>query len=73
MKPDYLVVSIDFQKFGTATYESENSFALSFADCFLNELDRNEESDIAELSQEMETLRNICRSRDGSYAFYERS
>ena len=71
LKTDYLVVSIDFQKFGTATYESENSFALSFADCFLNELDRNEESDIAELSQEMETLRNICRSRDGSYAFYE--
>ena len=70
LKTDYLVVSIDFQKFGTATYESENSFALSFADCFLNELDRNEESDIAELSQEMETLRNICRSRDGSYAFY---
>ena len=42
LKTDYLVVSIDFQKFGTATYESENSFALSFADCFLNELDRNE-------------------------------
>ena len=28
LKTDYLVVSIDFQKFGTATYESENSFAL---------------------------------------------
>ena len=71
LKTDYLVVSIDFQKFGTAKYESENIFALSFADCFLMELERREESDTSVLSQETEVLRNICQSRDSSYSFYE--
>lgn len=71
MKTDYLVVSIDFQKLDAMKFDNANSFALSFADCFLRELDRNEESDVPELNQETEILRNICQSRESSYSLFE--
>ena len=51
LKTDYLMVSIDFQKLDAMKFDNANSFALSFADCFLRELDRNEESDVPELNQ----------------------
>ncbi len=71
LKPDYLVVSIDFQKLDAMKFKNENSFSLSFADCFLRELDRNQESYGSELSHETENLQNICQSRDSSCSLYE--
>lgn len=71
LKTDYVVISIDFQKLGTAKYENENRFALSFADFFMRELARNGQPDVPDVNRETETLRKICQSRDSSYSLYE--
>ena len=71
LKADYVVISIDFQKLGTAKYENENRFALSFADFFMRELARNGQPDVPDVNRETETLRKICQSRDSSYSLYE--
>lgn len=33
----YIVISLDFQMFGSASYSNENKFSLAFAGCFLEE------------------------------------
>ena len=38
LKNDYLVVSLDFQMFGSEEFENENTFALSFAGIFLRRI-----------------------------------
>ncbi|MCI9144678.1 MAG: ATP-binding protein [Lachnospiraceae bacterium] len=59
LRADYLVIRIDFQKMDAVKFETGNSFALSFAACFLSELARIEEAETADLS------------RDNSYSLYE--
>lgn len=41
LQTEYYVISMDFQTFGSAEFEHENCFALSFADDFLHLLDEN--------------------------------
>ena len=38
LRKDYHVVSLDFQMFGSEEFESENTFALSFAGVFLKQI-----------------------------------
>lgn len=57
LKPDYLVINIDFQKLAAYNFENENLFSLTFASCFLGELDRNTESDLSGISHE----KNSCK------------
>ena len=38
LKDDYLVVSLDFQALGSASFDNENKFSIAFASCFLDEL-----------------------------------
>ncbi len=39
LSDDYLVINLDFQAFGSSSFENENKFSLAFASCFLDELD----------------------------------
>ncbi len=71
LKNEYLVVSMDFQKLGTAKFETENSFSLTFASCFLQEVARNSEPDSLELQEEITLLQRICDNRDSSFFLYE--
>lgn len=41
LQKDYYVVSMDFQMFGSAEFENENRFSLSFSRAFLRALKRN--------------------------------
>ena len=43
LQEEYYVVSLDFQTFGSAEFRDENTFALSFADSFFEELNRSNE------------------------------
>lgn len=38
LEDDYLVVSLDFQVLGSASFANENKFSLAFTSCFLEEL-----------------------------------
>lgn len=71
LRTDYLVISLDFQKLGASKFETENSFSLTFAACFLKELDRNSAFLASDLKPETERLRNICTGRVNTYTLYE--
>lgn len=59
LKNDYLVVSLDFQMFGSEEFENENTFALSFAGIFLRRI-RAESNNITDslekILQQIETI-----------------
>ena len=56
LQTEYYVISMDFQTFGSAEFEHENCFALSFADDFLHLLDENNLSvNMAEVFSHMKT------------------
>ena len=56
LQTEYYVISTDFQTFGSAEFEHENCFALSFADDFLHLLDENNLSvNMAEVFSHMKT------------------
>ena len=40
LKTDYLVISLDFQDLGNASFQDETTFSLSFLELFLQEMER---------------------------------
>ncbi len=59
LKNDYLVVSLDFQIFGSEEFENENTFALSFAGIFLRRIRaelNNITDSLEKILQQMETI-----------------
>lgn len=54
---DYFVVSLDFQTFGSADFETERIFAASFLEEFLNQLDRKMQSFSSEMKEMLNTLK----------------
>lgn len=61
LSKDYLVVSLDFQTIGSASFENENAFAFAFLRLFLRELQRHREmerKDVCEFVKEMQKVAN---------------
>ena len=54
---DYYVVSLDFQTFGSAEFESESRFANSFADSILEELERRYRELPKKMEESLDKLR----------------
>lgn len=67
LQREYYVVSMDFQTFGSAEFESENIFALSFARIFLRALKRNQLSWTDELKNRLEQLNEIVREEKNNF------
>ena len=67
LKDEYYVVLLDFQRLGAAEFESENTFALSFAKIFLRTLKRNKLSDSTELHDIMEEMDSIITSKESDF------
>lgn len=63
LEKEYYVVLIDFQSFGSADFESENVFALSFAYSFLRFFKKTKPSMTKELRDILEELRSIIEKR----------
>ena len=63
LEKEYYVVLIDFQSFGSADFESENVFALSFANSFLRFFKKTKPSMTEELQNILEELRSIIKKR----------
>lgn len=68
LKDDYYVVSMDFQTFGSAEFQDENRFALSFAYAFLRLLNKNKSIPKGEFSASIEELNRQIESRDRHFS-----
>lgn len=60
---DYYVVSLDFQTFGSAEFETESRFANSFADSILEELERRYRELPKKMEESLENLRRKISER----------
>ncbi len=71
LRPEYYVISMDFQKFDHSKFENGNIFSVSFADSFLRLLKFNKPVTNEELRQACEILKNHTRIRDHYFSLKE--
>lgn len=67
LQGEYYVVSIDFQMLGAGEFETEGTFALSFARLFLRVLKRNLAQMSGELKSAVGNLEKIVREEPGGF------
>ena len=67
LQSEYYVVSIDFQMLGAGEFETEGTFALSFARLFLRVLKRNSAQMSGELKSAVGNLEKIVREEPGGF------
>ena len=70
---DYYVVSLDFQTFGSAEFETESRFANSFADSILEEFERGYREFPKKMEESLENLRRKISERPLNENFTLRS
>ena len=70
---DYYVVSLDFQTFGSAEFETESRFANSFADSILEEFERRYREFPKKMEESLENLRRKISERPLNENFTLRS
>ena len=70
---DYYVVSLDFQTFGSAEFETESRFANSFADSILEELERRYRELPKKMEESLDKLRRKISERPLNENFTLRS
>ena len=68
LEKEYYVVLIDFQSFGSADFESENVFALSFANSFLRYFKKTKPSMTEELQAILEELYSTIQKRTNYFS-----
>lgn len=68
LEEEYYVVLIDFQAFGSADFESENVFALSFADSFLRFFKKTKPSMTRDLQYILDDLYSIIQKRTSYFS-----
>lgn len=73
MMKDYYVVSLDFQTFGSAEFETESRFANSFADSILEEFEREYREFPKKMKESLENLRRKISERPLNENFTLRS
>ena len=61
---EYLVVSLDFQVLGSASFQDENTFALAFLMIFLREMKRQQAVKMPGLAEPVLEMQEILRKRD---------
>lgn len=67
LKKDYLVIRLDFQALGSASFQDENTFSLGFLQLFLRELKRQTRGQ--EMAVFIETMREILKEKDADFDF----
>lgn len=61
---EYLVISLDFQTLGSASFQDENTFSLAFLTIFLREMKRQQAAKIPGLSELAIEMQKTVRERD---------
>ena len=62
LKTDYLVISLDFQDLGNASFQDETTFSLSFLELFLQEMERCHAGDMPGMGAIMEEAEKSLES-----------
>ena len=68
LQGDYYVVSMDFQTFGSAEFQTETIFSRSFANSFLRSLKRNPVNKTEQLNEAMAQLEKSVASQNDFFA-----
>ncbi len=71
LKNDYVVVSLDFQMMSYAKFQTENTFALAFADAFVLELEDSDEVFSKELERALEELSIVIEEKRENFELPE--
>ncbi len=71
LEKDYLVVSLDFQMLGAASFQTENTFSLAFARIFLRTLQRNGDVEPEKCKDMLETWGKKIIERRTDYVLQE--
>lgn len=56
---DYLVIRLDFQSLGSASFQDENTFSLAFMELFLGEMERHHAGAMPDMASLMEKMEEI--------------
>ncbi len=68
LENDFLVVSLDFQALGNASYQNENIFSLTFAEYFLRELQM--QSLPSTVIEQLNLLKTAIQDRDSMFVLF---
>lgn len=71
LSKDYLVVSLDFQAIGSASFASENEFAFAFLRLFLRELKRHREMETKDISEFVTEMQKVVNAGGQQFDFME--
>lgn len=71
LKDEYLVIWLDFQVLGSASYQDENTFSLAFLKIFSRELKRHHAEKMQGMAEAMERIRGILKEKDRSFGLME--
>ncbi len=67
LQQDYLVISLDFQMLGSASFQTENVFSLAFLQLFLREMIRHPAARTSDMDKLIANMQRIVRERDGHF------
>lgn len=67
MEERYLVISLDFQTLGSASFRNENIFSLAFLQIFLRELERHRVAELSGMDKIMKEMRMTVRKKDEKF------
>lgn len=70
LKNEYLVISLDFQALGRASFQNENVFSLTFAEYFLRELELTNYKADPLLSEQQDLLRSVIQKGEDTFALF---
>lgn len=70
LERDYLVISLDFQALGNASFQNENIFSLTFAEYFLRELHLEDREKPPQLKEQCDLLNAAIQSKDGTFVLF---
>ena len=71
LKKDYLVVSLDFQALGNASFQDENTFSETFAEYFLRELQWLEHEDTQTMKEAEDYLQVTIREKKEKFVLFD--
>ena len=69
LNEDYLVIWLDFQALGSASYQNENKFSLAFLELFLREMERQNAETMADMAAIMEKMYRTVEDEETAFGF----
>ena len=64
---DYLVISLDFQALGSASFQTENVFSLAFLQIFLRELKRQQVTQFSDINEKIREMQMAVQKKDNHF------